>query len=96
MSLSINKNDLYRSILFRAADIYEVDIEDVERDIGQNFDPIIRFMAGALAAELENVYRHLDDTEMRLQRRLTKILLPEYYHLPQPAHALATAPGSIG
>ncbi|MFT6727848.1 MAG: hypothetical protein ACJAV7_002305, partial [Flavobacteriales bacterium] len=32
--------ELYKSILYRAADIYEVEIDDVERDIGQNFDPI--------------------------------------------------------
>lgn len=91
MSLNLTKEELYRSILFRAADIYDVDYEDVERDIGQQFDPMIRFMAGALASELERVYQHIHDTEGRLQRRLAKVLLPEYYHLPQPAHALATA-----
>ena len=91
MSLNINSADLYKSILYRAADIYEVEYEDVERDIGQQFDPIVRFMAGAVASELEGVYQHLYDTESRLQKRLAKVLLPEYFHLPQPAHALATA-----
>jgi len=88
------KEDLYRSILFRAAEIYEVSFEDVERDIGQQFDPVVRFMAGALASELEQVYLHLNETEGRLQRRLAQVLLPEYFHLPQPAHALATAKAS--
>lgn len=87
----LTAEELYQSILYRAADIYEVDYEDVERDIGQQFDPIVRFMAGALASELERVYHHLHDTEGRLQKRLANVLLPEYFHLPKPAHALATA-----
>lgn len=89
-----NAPDLYKSILYRAADIYEVEYEDIERDIGQQFDPVVRFMAGALASELERVYQHLNDTESRLQKRLAKVLLPEYFHLPQPAHALAKANAS--
>ena len=89
--MNYSAESLYKSILYRAADIYDVEYEDVERDIGQNFDPIVRFMAGACASELERVYQHLHDTEGRLQKRLAKILLPEYFHLPQPAHALATA-----
>jgi len=92
--MDITAEELYKSILFRAADIYEIDYEDVERDVGQQFDPIIRFMAGATASELERVYRYIDDTETRLQKRLAKVLLPEYFHLPQPAHALATATAS--
>ena len=51
-------------------------------------------MAGAMASELERVYQHLNDTESRLQKRLAQVLLPEYFHLPQPAHALATATAS--
>ena len=86
-----NAQDIYKSILYRAADIYEVDYDDVEKDIGQQFDPIVRFMSGALASELERVYQHINETESRLQKRLAKVILPEYYHLPQPAHALASA-----
>jgi|GEM_PF-2047676 len=89
--MTITSEDLYKSILYRAADIYEVDYDDVERDIGEKFDPVIRFMSGALASELELVYQHIDDTESRLQKRLAKVLLPEYFHLPSPAHALAKA-----
>lgn len=85
------QQDLYTSILYRAADIYGVEVDDVEKDIGQNFDPVVRFMAGAMASELEKVYNHLDRAEGRLQERLAQVLLPEYYHLPQAAHALATA-----
>jgi len=88
------KEDLYRDILFRAADIYDVNYEDVERDLGQQFDPMIRFMAGALSSELELTYQHLNATEGRLQKRLAQVLLPEYFHLPQPAHALAKARAS--
>ncbi len=89
--MNISSADLYKSILYRAADIYEVEIDDVERDIGQNFDPIVRFMSGAMASELEKVYQELSSTENRLQERLAQVLLPEYFHLPQPAHALASA-----
>ncbi|HKL03615.1 MAG TPA: hypothetical protein VJ911_08065 [Cryomorphaceae bacterium] len=88
--------DIYKSILYRAADIYDVDYSDVERDIGQRFDPIVRFMSGAMASELEKVYHELSATELRLQNRLAKVLLPEYYHLPQPAHALAAASTQSG
>ncbi|HKL40399.1 MAG TPA: hypothetical protein VJ894_06955 [Cryomorphaceae bacterium] len=88
--------DIYKSILYRAADIYDVDYSDVERDIGQRFDPIVRFMSGAMASELEKVYHELSATELRLQNRLAKVLLPEYYHLPQAAHALATATSQSG
>lgn len=89
MNITVDK--LYQSILARAADVYELEYEDVERDIGLQLDPVVRFLAGACASELERVYQHLHDTEGRLQQRLAKALLPEYYHLPQPAHALATA-----
>lgn len=82
---------IYQSILQRAADEWDVDYEDVERDIGQQYDPVVRFMAGAVASEMELVYQRLHDTETRIQERLAKTLLPEYYHLPTPAHALATA-----
>ena len=91
MSLKKTAEEIYRSILYRAADIYNVDYDDVDRDVGQNFDPVVRFISGAMASELEKVYQHLDSTENRLQNRLAKVLLPEYYHLPQPAHALARA-----
>jgi hypothetical protein len=83
--------NIYHSILLRAADEWGVEYEDVERDIGQQFDPVVRFMAGACASELERVYQHMQGVEERLQQRLARVLLPEYFHLPQPAHALATA-----
>ncbi|WP_282773819.1 hypothetical protein [Phaeodactylibacter xiamenensis] len=85
------QHQIYQSILLRAADEWGVVYEDVERDIGQQFDPIVRFMAGACASELEQVYQQLHNVEGRIQQRLARILLPEYMHLPRPAHALATA-----
>lgn len=83
--------EIYKSILYRAADIYKIDYDDIDRDFGNRFDPIVRFLTGAISSELEKVYQHIDDTEMRLQKRLAEVLLPEYYHLPQPAHALMHA-----
>ncbi len=89
--MAITADQIYQSILHRAADEWGVEYEDVERDIGQQFDPIVRFMAGACASELERVYQQIHETEGRLQQRLARVLLPEYFHLPEPAHALATA-----
>lgn len=84
----MNSSDLYKSILFHAAEVYGIDYEDVERQLGQEFDPMVRFMAGALADELEGVYQQIDNTEQRILRRLSQVLLPEYQQLPAPAHAL--------
>jgi hypothetical protein len=89
--MPLTAQELYTSILYRAADIYDVETDDVERDIGQNFDPIVRFMAGAMASELEQVYHEIDGTERRLQEKLAQVLLPEHFHLPEPAHGLAKA-----
>lgn len=83
--------EIYKSILYRAADIYKIDYDDIDRDFGNRFDPVVRFLTGAIASELEKVYQQIDDTEIRLQKRLAEVLLPEYYHLPQPAHALMHA-----
>ena len=84
----MNAADLYKSILLHAAEVYGVGYEDVERQLGQEFDPMVRFMAGALADELEGVYQQIDNTERRLLRRLSTVLLPEYQQTPSPAHAL--------
>lgn len=89
--MPLTAQHLYRSILLRAADEWGIEYEDVERDIGQQFDPVVRFLAGACASELEQVYLQMQGVEERLQQRLARVLLPEYHHLPQPAHALATA-----
>lgn len=87
-------SELYKSILFRAAEIYNIDFGDVERRLGQEFDPLVRFMSGALADELEGVYEQIDNTERRILQRLSQVLMPEHQQLPRPAHALARAQGS--
>ena len=89
--MKLSAEGIYQSILLRAADEWNVEFSDLQQDLGQSFDPLVRFMAGGLASELDKVYQSIDQTEMRLQRRLARVLLPEYYHLPDPAHALATA-----
>jgi Type VI secretion system, TssF len=86
-----NAQTIYQNILHRASEEWSVDTEDAERDLGQHFDPLVRFLAGACSAELERVYQYLNDTENRLQDRLAKLVLPEYMQYPQPATALATA-----
>jgi hypothetical protein len=82
---------IYQNILRRAADEWGIETDDAEKSIGQNFDPLVRFLAGACAHELEGVYAHLNETELRLQDRLSRLLLPEYLQHPRPAHALVTA-----
>jgi hypothetical protein len=82
---------IYQNILRRAADEWGIETDDAEKSIGQNFDPLVRFLAGACAHELESVYAHLNETELRLQDRLSRLLLPEYLQHPRPAHALVTA-----
>lgn len=83
---------LYESILHRAAEEWGIEgYEDVDRDIGQAFDPLVRFMAGATASELERVYHHINDAESRVMERIIRVLVPEHFHLPRPAHALAVA-----
>jgi hypothetical protein len=82
---------IYQNILRRAADEWGIETDDAEKSIGQNFDPLVRFLAGACAQELEGVYAHLNETELRLQDRLSRLLLPEYLQHPRPAHGLATA-----
>jgi hypothetical protein len=86
-----NAQTIYQNILHRASEEWNVDTEDAERELGQHFDPLVRFMAGACASELERVYQYLNDTENRLQDRLAKLVLPEYMQYPRPATALATA-----
>ena len=89
--MKVTTENIYQSILYRAADIWGLSYEDVDSDIGQQFDPLVRFLAGACASELQKVYQHLHETESRLEERLARVLLPEYHHLPKPAHSLATA-----
>ncbi len=86
--MEITSKEIYESILFRAADEWGIDSDDIDRDIAQRFDPIVRFLAGACASELEQVYQYINRSEMRIQERLVRILLPEHLHLPKPAHAL--------
>jgi hypothetical protein len=82
---------IYQNILRRAADEWGIETDDAEKSIGQNFDPLVRFLAGACAHELSGVYAHLNETELRLQDRISRLLLPEYLQHPRPAHALVTA-----
>jgi hypothetical protein len=86
-----NAQTIYQNILHRASEEWNVDTDDAERELGQHFDPLVRFLAGACSSELERVYQYLNDTENRLQDRLAKLVLPEYLQYPQPATALATA-----
>jgi hypothetical protein len=83
----IQKSEIYQKILRQAAEYWRLPPHNIE----QNVDPLVRFIAGALAVELEHAYNYLNDSELRIQNQLTRSLLPEDVHFPTPAHALATA-----
>ena len=48
-------------------------------------------MIGACAGEAQEVYENIQNTEDRLLNRLLRYLLPEVFHLPHPAAAIAKA-----
>jgi hypothetical protein len=72
-----------QNIYTRASDEWQYDAQDA--------DPLVRLLVEACASEAKIMYDALDDSESRLLSRLIQILIPEHHHLPQPAHAIASA-----
>lgn len=58
---------------------------------GKDFDPLVHLMVGACASEFKQIYDLLADSDRRVLRSLTEMLVPESRHLPSPAVALAEA-----
>lgn len=54
-------------------------------------DPLVQLLVGACASEAKLVYDRIQETDDRLIERLLRYLLPESFHLPQPAVAIAKA-----
>jgi len=54
-------------------------------------DPLVHLLVGACASEAEKVYTDIQASDDRLTDRLLRYLLPEAFHLPQPAVAIAKA-----
>lgn len=56
-----------------------------------DFDPLINLLFGAFASEFKEVYDQINNSEARLLRRLSSILLPDAQQLPIPAFAILEA-----
>ncbi len=54
-------------------------------------DPLVHLLVGACASEADKVYKDIQASDDRLTDRLLRYLLPEAFHLPQPAVAVAQA-----
>ncbi len=54
-------------------------------------DPLVHLLVGACASEAQLVYNDLQETDDRILQRVLRYLLPEAFHLPIPAAAIATA-----
>ena len=53
-------------------------------------DPLVHLLVGACASEAQLVYNDLQETDDRILQRVLRYLLPEAFHLPTPAAAIAT------
>ena len=54
-------------------------------------DPLVHLLIGACASEAKEVYEVIQESDDRLLQRLLRYLLPETFHLPLPAVAIAKA-----
>ncbi len=54
-------------------------------------DPLVHLLVGACASEANQVYKEMQASDDRLTNRLLRYLLPEAFHLPEPAVAIAKA-----
>lgn len=54
-------------------------------------DPLVHLLIGACASEAKEVYESIQESDDRLLQRLLQYLLPETFHLPLPAVAIAKA-----
>lgn len=54
-------------------------------------DPLVHLLIGACASEAKEVYETIHESDDRILNRLLHYLLPESFHLPLPAVAIAKA-----
>lgn len=54
-----------------------------------NIDPFVRLLMEALSTELYKAYNEIQTTESRILEKITRLLTPELYVSPHPAHAIA-------
>jgi len=55
----------------------------------QHLDPFAQLLMEALATELYKAYNEMQTTEARILEKITRLLTPELYVSPRPAHAVA-------
>ena len=61
----------------------------------QEADPLVHLLIGACAAQAEEVYHYIHNSDDRLMKRMLRYLLPESFHLPVPAVAVAKATARV-
>jgi len=54
-----------------------------------SLDPFVKLLMDALSIELFNAYNDIQNTESRILERITRLLTPDIYVSPRPAHAIA-------
>ncbi|MDJ1493637.1 type VI secretion system baseplate subunit TssF [Cytophagaceae bacterium DM2B3-1] len=54
-----------------------------------SLDPFVRLLMEALSNELFNAYNDIQNTESRILERIARLLTPDMYVSPRPAHAIA-------
>lgn len=54
-----------------------------------NLDPFIRLLMESLSTELFKAYNEIETTDARILEKITRLLTPELYVSPRPAHAIA-------
>ena len=54
-------------------------------------DPLVHLLVGACASEAKEVYEAIQESDDRLLQQVLRYLLPETFHLPLPAVAIAKA-----
>lgn len=54
-----------------------------------NLDPFIRLLMESLSTELYKAYNEIETTDARILEKITRLLTPELYVSPRPAHAVA-------
>ncbi len=53
-----------------------------------SLDPFVKLLMDALSNELFNAYNDIQNTESRILERITRLLTPDIYVSPRPAHAI--------
>lgn len=78
-----NRNNIKQRMLKTASEAWGVQPTELA-----SFDPVISMILGACAFEMEKIYNEVDVSKSRVLERLSKLLMPDVYKGPHPAHAV--------